>query len=197
MSLLVAPSTNWQRNQITLRWPISYRSGRAFPSTRMGNWSKPAPSLQKRFSWEQKQKRPQALPLRHTSPVMLLLYICRTLYSRKSMTLPRFWLMDSMWRKPCSRRWKNSWAAMWAKILRLPILPPSCWKSNLIRSAAWFWLSAVWLAASWPLRDWSTLPTWLLPTSSPAAMSLLPCRASVWPASSFAAWRSMRASTMP
>ena len=52
--------------------------------------ARPEPSLQKRFSWEQKQKRPQALPLRHTSPVMLLLYICRTLYSRKSMTLPRF-----------------------------------------------------------------------------------------------------------
>lgn len=55
-----------------------------------GELVKTSTILAKRFSWEQKQKRPQALPLRHTSPVMLLLYICRTLYSRKSMTLPRF-----------------------------------------------------------------------------------------------------------
>ncbi len=43
----------------------------------------------KRSSWEQKPKRPQAPPPRCISALMLLLYICRTLYLRKSMTLPR------------------------------------------------------------------------------------------------------------
>ena len=42
-----------------------------------------------RSSWEQKPKRPQAPPPRCISALMLLLYICRTLYLRKSMTLPR------------------------------------------------------------------------------------------------------------